>query len=65
MNLSRTEKTVNQIILVLFAVFAVVPLLGVVLSSITPRQAELGWLQHPDEYRPAQLRCGVESRELQ
>ena len=36
MNLSRTEKTVNQIILVLFAVFAVVPLLGVVLSSITP-----------------------------
>lgn len=47
MNLSRTEKTVNQIILVLFAVFAVVPLLGVVLSSITPAKQNSGGFNIP------------------
>ncbi|MGJ6124385.1 carbohydrate ABC transporter permease [Mycolicibacterium sp. Y3] len=47
MNLSRTEKTVNQIILVLFAVFAVVPLLGVVLSSITPAKQNSGGFNVP------------------
>jgi raffinose/stachyose/melibiose transport system permease protein len=47
MNPSRTEKTVNQVILALFAVFALVPLFGVLMSSITPSKENSGGFAIP------------------
>lgn len=47
MRLSRTEKVVNQVILAIFAVFAVVPLVGVLLSSITPAKQNSGGFSIP------------------
>ncbi len=47
MNPSRTEKTVNQVILALFAVFALVPLFGVLMSSITPSKENSGGFTIP------------------
>ncbi|MCX2714284.1 carbohydrate ABC transporter permease [Mycolicibacterium sp. J2] len=47
MNPSRTEKTVNQVILALFAIFALVPLFGVLMSSITPSKENSGGFTIP------------------
>lgn len=48
MNLSRTERVVNQLILAVFALFALVPLLGVLLSSVTPASQNSGGFSIPD-----------------
>ena len=48
MNVSRTERVVNQLILAVFAAFAVVPLLGVLLSSVTPASQNSGGFAIPD-----------------
>ena len=47
MKLSRKEKIVNQVVLALFALFALVPLLGVVLSSLTPSAENFGGFALP------------------
>jgi raffinose/stachyose/melibiose transport system permease protein len=47
-SISRTERIVNQLILAVFAVFAVVPLLGVLLSSVTPASENSGGFAIPD-----------------
>lgn len=48
MNISRAERIVNQLILAVFAAFAVVPLLGVLLSSVTPANQNSGGFAIPD-----------------
>jgi raffinose/stachyose/melibiose transport system permease protein len=47
MKLSCKEKIVNQVVLALFALFALVPLLGVVLSSLTPSAENFGGFALP------------------
>jgi raffinose/stachyose/melibiose transport system permease protein len=47
MKLSLREKIVNQVILAMFAVFALVPLLGVLLSSVTPSDENTGGFTIP------------------
>lgn len=47
MNLSRTERIANQLILAVFAAFAVIPLLGVLLSSVTPADQNSGGFAIP------------------
>lgn len=47
MTITRTERIVNQLILAVFAAFAVVPLLGVLLSSITPPSENSGGFAIP------------------
>lgn len=47
MKLSLREKIVNQVILAVFAVFALVPLLGVLLSSVTPSDENTGGFTIP------------------
>jgi len=47
-NVSRTERIVNQLILTVFAAFAVVPLLGVLLSSVTPANQNSGGFAVPE-----------------
>jgi raffinose/stachyose/melibiose transport system permease protein len=47
-NISRAERIVNQLILAVFAAFAVVPLLGVLLSSVTPANQNSGGFAIPD-----------------
>ncbi|WZH38226.1 MAG: carbohydrate ABC transporter permease [Microbacterium enclense] len=47
MKLSLREKIVNQVILAMFAVFAIVPLLGVLLSSVTPSDENTGGFAIP------------------
>jgi raffinose/stachyose/melibiose transport system permease protein len=47
MNLSLREKIVNHVVLALFAVFAVVPLFGVLLSAVTPARENSGDFQLP------------------
>jgi raffinose/stachyose/melibiose transport system permease protein len=46
--LTRAEKAVNQLILAVFAVFAVTPLLGVLLSSVTPAKQNSGGFTIPN-----------------
>jgi raffinose/stachyose/melibiose transport system permease protein len=46
-NLSRTERIANQLILAVFAAFAVIPLLGVLLSSVTPANQNSGGFAIP------------------
>lgn len=47
MTISRTERIVNQLILAVFAAFAMIPLLGVLLSSITPPHENSGGFSIP------------------
>ncbi|CAA0125975.1 Lactose transport system permease protein LacG [Mycolicibacterium vanbaalenii] len=47
MTLSRRERILNEIILGVFATFAVVPLLGVLLSSVTPAKENTGGFAIP------------------
>lgn len=47
MKLSLRERIVNQVILAMFAVFAIVPLLGVLLSSLTPSDENTGGFAIP------------------
>jgi raffinose/stachyose/melibiose transport system permease protein len=47
MNVTRAEKIVDQVILTLFAIFALVPLIGVVLSSVTPAAQNSGGFAVP------------------
>lgn len=47
MKLSRREQILNQILLALFAAFALVPLLGVLLSSVTPSAENFGGFAIP------------------
>jgi raffinose/stachyose/melibiose transport system permease protein len=44
---TRTEKTVSQLILAVFALFAVMPLIGVLLSSVTPARQNSGGFAVP------------------
>ncbi|PZA18699.1 carbohydrate ABC transporter permease, partial [Modestobacter versicolor] len=47
MKLTRTERIVNQLILGVFALFAVIPLVGVLFSSITPPSENHGGFAVP------------------
>ncbi|WP_158166448.1 carbohydrate ABC transporter permease [Mycolicibacterium smegmatis] len=47
MTLTRTERIVNQLILGVFALFAVIPLVGVLFSSITPPSENHGGFAVP------------------
>jgi raffinose/stachyose/melibiose transport system permease protein len=47
MKLSRREKVLNQVILAVFAVFALTPLIGVLLSSVTPAKENSGGFAIP------------------
>ncbi|MBF4590871.1 MULTISPECIES: carbohydrate ABC transporter permease [unclassified Curtobacterium] len=47
MRLSVREKTVNYVILTLFALFAIIPLIGVLLSSVTPSAQNSGGFSLP------------------
>ena len=47
MNITRTEKMFNQLVLAVFAVFAIVPLVGVALSSLTPAKENSGGFSIP------------------
>ncbi|MFZ7087196.1 carbohydrate ABC transporter permease [Curtobacterium sp. RRHDQ10] len=47
MRISRTEKTVDYVILSLFALFAVVPLVGVLFSAVTPSAENSGSFHLP------------------
>jgi raffinose/stachyose/melibiose transport system permease protein len=47
MNLSLREKVVDHAVLTLFAVFAVMPLVGVLLSSVTPASENSGGFRLP------------------
>jgi raffinose/stachyose/melibiose transport system permease protein len=47
MNLSLREKVVDHVVLTLFAVFAVLPLVGVLLSAVTPAAENSGGFQLP------------------
>ena len=50
MTLSRRERIINQIILGMFAAFAVVPLIGVLLSSLTPAKENTGGFAIPSHF---------------
>ncbi|MBF4583255.1 carbohydrate ABC transporter permease [Curtobacterium sp. VKM Ac-2865] len=47
MRISVREKTVNYVILSLFALFAIIPLVGVLLSSVTPSAQNSGGFSLP------------------
>jgi raffinose/stachyose/melibiose transport system permease protein len=47
MNLSLREKVVDHVVLTLFAVFAIVPLVGVLLGAVTPAAENSGGFQLP------------------
>lgn len=47
MRISAREKTVNYVILSLFALFAIIPLVGVLLSSVTPSAQNSGGFSIP------------------
>ncbi|MGE0216289.1 carbohydrate ABC transporter permease [Mycolicibacterium sp.] len=47
MSINRAERLLDQLILAMFAVFAIVPLLGVLLSSITPADQNPGGFTVP------------------
>jgi raffinose/stachyose/melibiose transport system permease protein len=47
MRISVREKTVNYVILSLFALFAIIPLIGVLLSSVTPAAQNSGGFSVP------------------
>lgn len=51
MKLSVGEKIVNHVVLCLFALFSLVPLVGVLLSSVTPSSENFGGFALPSQVR--------------